>query len=330
MGFQQFVNLQPVPGVSGDFAGSNPRMSASAPVGGYVAAPNVTVNGVAVPAFVVGRFAWGVPNNGDPTLGPAQAANYYQPKAVLGFVHRENQAIITAFLGDDVLAVPAGYQVGMMSRGDFWCDFSASKFGMGPGATVGQKVYADPLTGQAYAAAAGAGVSIAITASLASTGVLTVTATAGTLAAGQVITGAGVPAGSYIQSQLTGTAGSTGTYQLNNGATVASESMTATGPIETPWYVTQATPAPAAFTGAVAANTGVLTVSAVASGALAVGQRVSGTGLDPHTAVITRQLTGTAGSTGTYQLSYFGAAVASESMTASAGMVGKISTWQAA
>ena len=64
----------------------------------------------------------------------------------------------------------------------------------------------------------------AITASIATT-VLTVTVTGGTLAAGQVITGVGLVAGTEILSQISGTTGSTGTYRISDSQTVTSESM---------------------------------------------------------------------------------------------------------
>ena len=56
---------------------------------------------------------------------------------------------------------------------------------------------------------------------------LTVTAAAAaTLAAGQSVTGSGVPAGTTIIALGTGTGG-TGTYYLNNAVNLASQSMTA-------------------------------------------------------------------------------------------------------
>ena len=66
----------------------------------------------------------------------------------------------------------------------------------------------------------------AITASIGTT-TLTVTVTAGYLAAGAGITGAGVSANTIITGQLTGVTGSTGTYTVNNSQTVGSEAMTA-------------------------------------------------------------------------------------------------------
>lgn len=66
-----------------------------------------------------------------------------------------------------------------------------------------------------------------ITASIAAS-TLTVSAVAsGTLAVGQTVTGAGVPAGTTIIALGTGSGG-TGTYFLSTASTVASESMTAT------------------------------------------------------------------------------------------------------
>lgn len=59
--------------------------------------------------------------------------------------------------------------------------------------------------------------------------VLTVTAVAsGVLQQGDVLVGAGIPANTFISSQLTytGAAGTTGTYQLNQAATVSSETIT--------------------------------------------------------------------------------------------------------
>ena len=72
----------------------------------------------------------------------------------------------------------------------------------------------------------GTAVTNALTASIAG-GLLTVTVAAtATLAVGQQITGAGVPAGTFITALGTGTGG-TGTYYLNNAVTLGSQAMTA-------------------------------------------------------------------------------------------------------
>ena len=58
--------------------------------------------------------------------------------------------------------------------------------------------------------------------------VLTVSAVAaGTLAAGQTVTGAGMAQSTVILSQATGTPGGIGTYSLNNSQSIASEAMVA-------------------------------------------------------------------------------------------------------
>lgn len=99
--------------------------------------------------------------------------------------------------------------------------------------------------------------------------------TTGRYAPGQTVTGTGIAAGTTIVSQLSGTAGATGTYQVSVSQTVASTTITATG--------------------------GTLTVSAVTSGTLFVGQVISGSGITSGT-TITAFLTGTGG-TGTYAVS---------------------------
>lgn len=303
-GFQNSVNSQPAPAAAGDFAGTNPRMSLSAPVSGYVAIPD---------GVVVGRFAWG-------SYALATVANYFSLLASLGFVKREQQAIIIPFLDYYALEVIQGLPVTLFSRGDFWAQFAS-------GAAVGQKVYADPLTGECSAAATGLSLTTTLTASLATTGVLTVSAVgAATLAAGQVVTGTGVPAGTYIVSQLTGSAGDTGTYQLSvTGTTLGSRAMVSYGVIETSWTVQSPALVDVAFTADLAV-TGVLTVSAISAGVLSKGQFISGTGV-PSGTVIVNQLTGTAGSTGTYTVNRIGTLLTSRAMSAMAGKLAKISNW---
>ena len=124
------------------------------------------------------------------------------------------------------------------------------------------------------------------------TGVLTVSAVSvGQILVGQMISGVGVPPGIYITSNGTGT-GYTGTYNTNYTATaaIASEAMTAPG----------LPPAAASVTGLIL-TTGVMTVTAVGSGQLAIGNVLYGTNV-PANATITGFGTGTGG-TGTYTVS---------------------------
>ena len=57
---------------------------------------------------------------------------------------------------------------------------------------------------------------------------MTVTATSGVIEPGMLLTGNSVTAGTYIHKQLTGTAGSTGTYQVSTSQTRASGNFTGT------------------------------------------------------------------------------------------------------
>jgi len=120
-----------------------------------------------------------------------------------------------------------------------------------------------------------------------STTTLTVSAlTSGALQVGDLITGTGVTPGTYITALGTGK-GYTGTYTINNSQTVGSATVM-TAPNR---------PLPAAsVTGSIATTT--LTVSAVGSGVLAIGQPLSGTGIEEGT-IITGFGTGVGG-TGTY------------------------------
>jgi len=66
MPFQKSVGTQPAPAVAGDFASANPRLSALAGPGGFIAGPN---------GLVVGRFAWQSMNVVDSNDAPAQVNN---------------------------------------------------------------------------------------------------------------------------------------------------------------------------------------------------------------------------------------------------------------
>ena len=308
-GFQNFVNSQPAPAEPGDFAGINPRMSVSAPQGGYACVPE---------GCTVGRFAWGNPASG--LMG-----NYFQPASLLGFVHRENQAIITEWLSKSVMLVPAGFPITGMSRGDFWAEFL-------DGASFGDAVFADALTGQASAGVAGSGniANIGGTADITPDGVMDVTVDGAgeDFAVGQVIVGDGIPAGTYITAEIGGSGG-TGTYQLSTlGLTLNGVTIDAFGAIETPWRVCQEVPVDAVITLADISAAGVLTVTTLASGVLEQGQFINSANTPANTYIV-NQISGTpgGGAGAKYQVNTL-KVVAAEAMTASAGKLAKISTWQ--
>jgi hypothetical protein len=163
---------------------------------------------------------------------------------------------------------------------------------------------------------------------------LTVTAiTGGTLSTGMSITGSGILAGTTITGQISGTAGSTGVYTVNNIQTVSSTSIIGDNNILTVTAVTSGTigvgmnltgGAILAGTSITSLGTGVggtgtyilnnpqnlastsltgsgtrLTVTAITWGTITTGTTITGTGILAGTA-ITGQISGTAGSTGVY------------------------------
>lgn len=230
-GFQGFVNAQPAPAQQGDFAGSNIRTSLSAGPQGYNSDGTVTV----------GWFAFGTPNNGDQSANPPPesiASGTHTSGSLVGFVHRENQGIIVPFLSYFVELIQSGFNVTLMSRGDYWTQFAGA-------VTRGQAVYADATTGQPTVSAGGniptAFVVLDTVAADASfTGVLayahagdefltlTASAVTGVIGVGQFLNGAGVGNNVYILQQLTGSPGAAGTYLVSGGAAVSSEAMTST------------------------------------------------------------------------------------------------------
>ena len=129
------------------------------------------------------------------------------------------------------------------------------------------------------------------TAAFLSTGTLSVTAVSvGQLQVGMVVSGASIPPGAYITALGTGL-GYTGTYTLSctTAASITSEAMTAPS----------LPPVAASVTGSFY-TPGMMTVSAVGSGELAIGQVLYGTGVPAQT-VITGFGSGVGG-TGTYSV----------------------------
>lgn len=262
-GFQTQVNSDPAPAVEGDFASANPRSS-------MLAGPGALVAGAL--GVIVGRFARARNDNGQVSNGDPGVAN------ALGFVARQgNFATITAWLGQSSLTVYSGREITLHTSGDFWARFAA-------GATKGQKVFANYSDGTAVAGTAGGSVAGAtvtavggavFTGAIAATTLTVSAVTSGTISVGSVLSGSGVTASTTVTAQLTGTPGGIGTYTVTPSQTASSTTITAT-------------------------NT-TLTVTGVSSGALAVGDPISGSGVTAGT-TITGLGTGTGG-VGTYTLS---------------------------
>jgi hypothetical protein len=221
MPFPNTVNQQPSPGVEGSRASHNPVLTYVTGPGGLISAPTVGVT--------IARFAWAIPQ----TDGSEQAFNTSVAVAAglartpNGFVANLQQGLNTIFLSEAGMTMIPGQNMQLFTRGDFWARNTVSS------ATKFAKIFANLFTGQITTAAAGSTISAAsVTASFATT-VMTVTATTGVLAVGQSITGAGIPANTYIASLGTGTGGA-GTYNLTTApGTVSSETVIASNYIET-------------------------------------------------------------------------------------------------
>lgn len=311
-GFQSVVNDVQAPGVEGDFASTNPFASVLAGPGALVAPAG---------GLRVGSFAWVGPNG--------QVSQSFVAGYQLGFVGRNQQALITEFLGSYTMIVPEGFMVTLFNEGDFWARFPA-------GAQVGQNVYADPNDGTPLAGAtaptlgtatATAGFSGTATLVNASTTLTVAAATHGIISDGDVVAGTDIPVGTTIVAQLTGTPGGVGTYEMSAAAsatvgsaeaiTTTSEFMLVTAVADGSLnpgdvfsgtdvaggtaVVSQATP----FKGVASiAATTALTVTSVQPGTdlLRVGATVVGNGI-PAGTTISAQTAGTPGGVGTYTLS---------------------------
>jgi hypothetical protein len=278
------VNVQAAPAVVGDFCDSNPRATVDSGQGAFVAGPN---------GLAVGLFCWADPTN--------TMLNNYGPGAPTGFVHRDQQALVTAFLGDDSMVIPPGYQATAFNAGGFWVKNAGTTT-----SAIEQTAYTNNSTGAVQFGSNWTGASVTatiaedvVTGSISGT-TLTVTAvTSGQVNTGETFTGAGVMSGTYVVSQLTGTPGGVGTYQVNNSQTVASETLTG--------------------------SYSLMNVSAVASGALGLGDALSGAGVTAGTYIVA--LGTGAGGAGTYVVSNSQTVGTAETITVATGTATK---WVAA
>lgn len=271
MGFQDRVNLTPAPAVAGDFASANPRSTVLAGPGGLVTGPE---------GVTVGKFAWIEPDG--VTVNNFGSA----PNAPDGFVHRDQQALITQFLGEASNVVPEGFPITLHNSGDFWA------LNNGPSALVkGAAIYAGYADGGIYSAApAGTSFTGAIgstnTAAIGSTSTgtavagnpeqITISAVTGLISIGDQVAGTGITAGTTVLKQISGTAGGAGIYQLSEANTANAATITTFGTV--------------------------LNVSAT-TGLISVGDTVAGGAGFPVGAVIVAQVSGTAGGAGVYTLS---------------------------
>jgi hypothetical protein len=287
-GFQTQVSVRPAPAVEGDFADTNPRSIVEAGPGGLVAG---------LLGLTAGRFAWISYERTDGD-GAQAVANNFGAGPPAGFFRRGMEAFIPLALplAEGTMTQIPGQMVTLFAEGGFWVKNNGTT-----AAVPGQKAFASFADGTVSFAAAGASSPAASVTGSIATGaanvqgtiagnVLTVTTVnSGSLHPGAILAGTGgggVATGTQVVAQLTsaetdGALGLTGTYALS---------------IPNQTVVASATPITATY--------GVLTVSAVGSGVLAVGQVLSGTGGGGVTAntFIAGYGTG-AGGVGTYYVS---------------------------
>ena len=108
MPFQTATNPIQAPGIAGDFASANPRAivlsSMNQNVAGIIAGPS---------GLTIGLFAW----LDWPTY---QTASNKGPGAPNGFVGRHEQGLITTYLTEYGMTIPAGFPVTVYDAGDFY------------------------------------------------------------------------------------------------------------------------------------------------------------------------------------------------------------------
>lgn len=270
-GFQTLVNTQPAPGVAGDFCDANPRATVDFGAGGAVAGAN---------GVFVARFAWTQAYPLDTNNAP-QIVNNFGSGPVAGFVHREQQGLITRYLDNASQLVPVGFGVTLFSAGGFWVINSGTAE-----ATIGMKAYANFANGLASFAATGSPTTVASgTASTIAAGtgsftgsiagdIMTITAVgSGVAVVGGILSGTGVASGTSIVSQISGTPGGIGVYSVN----IPDQAVASTTISET--Y-------------------GTLTVGGTVTGTFGVGDVITGSTTAAGT-IITALGTGTGGA-GTY------------------------------
>ena len=142
MPFQSQIFTTQAPGVAGDFASTNPRHSALSIPGGFVAGPN---------GLTIGLFAWADTATGSILSNTGTGV----PTC---FIHRNLQALITTYLAEFGMTIPAGMGVGeMFSGGDFFVKNAGSN-----AVTIGMKAFANLTNGTITFAAPGATVTGAI------------------------------------------------------------------------------------------------------------------------------------------------------------------------
>ena len=248
MPFPNQVYIQPAIGVAGDFSDGNPRSFVDAGAAGLIAGTS---------GVTIGRAAWLSYSTADANGAPA-AVNNFGAGVPAGLIHRQQQGLITPYLAEASLVVPAGFPVAVANGGGFFVKNEGSTQ-----ALPGQYAYAAYANGAFnFAAASSASTAtstsftisaqtFSVTASVVGN-IMTVSAVgSGTIYPGSVLSAA---AGSAtVVSQLSGTTGGVGLYTVS-----IPEQNVAAGTAVTGTY-------------------GLLTLGGTITGSFAIGQTLTGT-----------------------------------------------------
>lgn len=268
--FQTSVNVYNPQAVEGDFASANPRATALTPgfdstgaqISGFIAGPA---------GVLIGNFAWLA---ADGITVNSYATGNVKPS---GFVHRDQQGLLTNYLQAAGVLIPPGFPVTLMVEGDFF-DYIAG----GNAAVYGSACYARYSDGALFVGALPSGgsstgsIGATFTASAGSPSTeLVVTAVTGLISIGDTVSGTGIVAGTTITGFVSGTLGGAGTYTLSAANTTSAATVTSFGIV--------------------------VDVTAVGSGSLTPGDSITGTGV-PSGATIASQISGAIGGIGIYTM----------------------------
>lgn len=230
MPFQSAVRRYIAPGVKGGWASANPHASLLQSNNGDLGetASPIAVWMVGAAGVIVGQFAFADTVTGEVTSsspGGALMTDTTAGTVRVGFVQRDQFALITPYMAGSGVTLFEGQPVTLLAEGDVWAEFAG-------GAAIGQFVFASYADGSAIAGATSTPPTAAATTVTNTSGQPTLVVTAGPIpAVGSPITGTGVPAGTRVISVV----GTTVTMSANSTAGVTS--ITATTAAPTPYRV---------------------------------------------------------------------------------------------
>lgn len=233
MPFQTSVNAYLAPGVVGGWASANPHVSLVQPNNGDLSDPTSGSWKVGSAGAIVGNFAFadvvtGLASNVHPGTG-ALFSETAVGRIRVGFVQRDQVSLITTYLGENTLDVEPGFGITMLAAGDVWASFAA-------GAAVGSFVFARYSDGAPVAGATSSPPTFTFSGTTTS-GSPNLTSLSGgfsAAAAGQPISGTGIPAGTILVSVDAGNA----TAVMSANATASGAiTITAESAAATPWRV---------------------------------------------------------------------------------------------